>query len=480
MFEMKRRSVLTGGSSLFLLTALGGCERLRDQIANRPVRKDISTLATNDPILDAYRDAIGQMQALGSSDPRNWTKQAEIHLNTCPHGNWFFLPWHRAYLMAMDDIVRTLTGDQSFSMPYWNWTCQRAIPVAFWQSGSVLNYSPRAAGPTSQAVEAIVGPANMANILGETDFELFASGAATALRGGGGFQGLLEQGPHNYIHGFTGGTMGTYMSPLDPIFWLHHCNIDRIWFDWNSAGNANTNDPTYVNFQLNGLFVDGNSQPLEYQVGSLVLAPLLSYRYENPQPCGVTFNRLDEQALRALLEEGARQRIEVVERLDPVATDIFIGGARERSQSLPLPPRISEKAFEETIDNRLVLRLDDVSLSSNEENFFVRVFLNLPEGEKPSPDSPYYAGAFAFFVDEGHNHGPMNYAIDLSETVERLNAEQRLDGGSAPSLSFELVPIRDDEKSLVAMRSARVRIGAVRPELIARKPEAAKIDVERQ
>lgn len=480
MLDFDRRSILMGGSSLFLLATLGGCEKLKQQIANRPVRKDIANLAVNDPILESYRDAITQMQALAGSDLRNWTKQAEIHLNTCPHGNWFFLPWHRGYLMAMDDIVRKLTGDSSFSMPYWNWTCQRAIPAPFWQSGSVLNYSPRGATASSQANQTIVGPAAMTSIMGEPDFELFGSGAATALRGGGGFQGVLEQGPHNYIHGFTGGTMGSYMSPLDPIFWLHHCNIDRIWFDWNSAGNANTNDPTYTNFELSGLFVDGNSQPLKYNVGALILAPLLTYRYEDPKGCGLTFNRLDEKALKALLEEGARQRIDVVEQMEPIGTDVIIGGTSRVQAKLAIPPKLSDKAFEQVMDNRLVLRLDDVSLSSDEEDYFVRVFLNLPDGEEPTPESPHYAGAFAFFVDKAHNHGPVNYAVDLSNTIERLRNQKRGEIGSAANVSFQIVPIRDDEKSLAGARRAGVKIGAVRPQLIARKPSVSAPKAERQ
>ena len=37
---------------------------------------------------------------------------------------------------------------------------------------------------------------------------------------------------HNIVHRFIGGDMGTAASPNDPVFFLHHCNIDRIWANW--------------------------------------------------------------------------------------------------------------------------------------------------------------------------------------------------------------------------------------------------------
>jgi tyrosinase len=44
----------------------------------------------------------------------------------------------------------------------------------------------------------------------------------------------LEQGwrTHNTGHNFIGGHMGGAFSPNDPIFWLHHANVDRLWDLW--------------------------------------------------------------------------------------------------------------------------------------------------------------------------------------------------------------------------------------------------------
>lgn len=57
------------------------------------------------------------------------------------------------------------------------------------------------------------------------------------------FRSYLEEGTaavssHNEVHRFIGGHMGAAASPNDPIFWLHHCNIDRLWAMWQLDGHA--------------------------------------------------------------------------------------------------------------------------------------------------------------------------------------------------------------------------------------------------
>ena len=54
------------------------------------------------------------------------------------------------------------------------------------------------------------------------------------------FRNVLEgwwRGPrlHNVVHVWVGGSMGPGTSPNDPVFFLHHCNIDRLWSDWQAA-----------------------------------------------------------------------------------------------------------------------------------------------------------------------------------------------------------------------------------------------------
>jgi tyrosinase len=50
------------------------------------------------------------------------------------------------------------------------------------------------------------------------------------------FEPVLESAPHNPVHDIIGNVMATMRSPTDPIFWLHHANVDRLWAAWINAG----------------------------------------------------------------------------------------------------------------------------------------------------------------------------------------------------------------------------------------------------
>jgi Common central domain of tyrosinase len=37
---------------------------------------------------------------------------------------------------------------------------------------------------------------------------------------------------HGLVHNAVGGTMATASSPAEPLFWLHHAFVDRLWARW--------------------------------------------------------------------------------------------------------------------------------------------------------------------------------------------------------------------------------------------------------
>lgn len=288
---LTRREFISLCSALFgaglIGSSLAACtqeqlEELLDRIRNRPVRRDISSLSPTDPILESYRAAITAMKGLPSSDGRNWTRQAQIHNDTCRHRSWLFFPWHRAYLFTFEQICRELSGDPSFALPYWNWTANPQIPAVFWDTTSALFHSPRTATATSTANPALVGSTVIDNILLTTNFLVFAGSPVplndTAIFGPGA--GTVEATPHNYIHGFVGGTMASFMSPLDPIFWTHHNRIDELWVEWNIIrGNPNTSAGDWTQTVFND-FVDGDGNPTQISVIETVLYPFFSYRFD--------------------------------------------------------------------------------------------------------------------------------------------------------------------------------------------------------
>jgi tyrosinase len=455
--DLHRRTVLTTllqGSALGLAgLALGGCETLLEQIRNRPMRRDLATLPANDPIIDTYKAAVSAMKALPSSDPRNWTRQAEIHLNHCPHGNWFFLPWHRAYLLFFEQICRELTGNTTFALPYWNWACNRSIPSVFFGGASnPLFDGTRTKGPTDTLPLEVVGPNVITGILDEPNFLIFASGPSATQQGLGG-SGPLEATPHNNVHGWISGNMGSYMSPLDPVFWTHHNVIDRIWWDWNVVkGFSNTNDPAWANFRFTGNFVDRNGASVDAVAGAMVLGPLLLYQFDQSSltSCGSPFQALairDARALQRFLEVGAPVQLRTLRRLQTsAATEVPVG----RSSTQVLRSREATSLAESSLpkDVRVLVRTQ-VARQPPSGEYFVRVFINRPDATAETPISdPHYAGSFGFFNDEKAPHarhaehaGPSTFVVDATPAIQRLRAMDRIRSGGDVTVQVVAVPM---------------------------------------
>ncbi|HMD98693.1 MAG TPA: tyrosinase family protein [Terriglobia bacterium] len=436
----------------------GGCESCVQQIQNRPTRKNIQTLwAANpsDPVITTYKAAVAAMKALDTSkpsDPRGWQYQANIHFNKCIHRNWLWLPWHRVYLFYFERICRKLTGDNSFALPYWNWNTHPAVPDPFWDTTSPLYDSNRAITQTDQADASYIGTSVLQNILNEPNFELFASGPppTSDLHAGPDATGMLEGTPHNNIHGFVGGDMGAFHSPLDPVFYTHHNMLDCMWTHWNiDLNNANTNDTSWTNFAITD-FVDENGNPVSVTAAITVLYPIFSYQFE---PCslmtaGQGAKKLQGKELEAFLRAGAPSKLEFGPRFElrqSVTTEVD----KPSTSAITVEPGALAGALQGGSHTRLVLTVGDVEMPPKRD-FFVRIFLNKPDVSGATPiEDPHYAGSFGFFFDEsgmksqegaaGMSAAPLTgFLVDATPTLQKLNQAGSL---SSNEVQVSLVPV---------------------------------------
>lgn len=467
---LSRRDFLSGSTALTglaLLGATGGCQSILQQIQNRPVRRAIHTLADNSFTVQTYKAAVAAMKALPSSDPRSWSRQAQIHDDHCPHENWYFLPWHRAYLFYFESICRELTGETSFALPYWNWQVQREVPSIFWGgAGNPLFHTPRTATPDSQAPDSIVGPDVIEDILEEENFQLFGSGQSSGQRDRI-FYGSLEATPHNLIHGFVGGTMSTFLSPLDPVFWCHHNMVECVWVRWNiTRGHPNPDDPAWTQFTFEQNFFDANGDALDITVGGTLLMPYLSYRFGPSQkgqdaPLDLTARtRAEHRRLRTFLEEGApvsfdfRRRLAVQEDLKVTVRDPV-----QRSFEISRDNLSAEGIHRD--GNRLLLNLEGVE-APEREDIFVQVFLGPPAASaQGSLEDPGYAGSFGFFADpDGHggHHQGSRFVVDITKTVERLRAAGNLAAEDALQVRLVAEPFPDREVSGLSVNIRKLEL----------------------
>jgi len=210
---------------------------------NRPVEERLPVYALSAAYLTKLRDAYKAMRALPASDPRCFQQQANIHGWWCGgcgdgkmapgggiHYHWTFFLWHRAYLYFHERILGKLIGDMNFRLPYWDWnnTAHLKMPPAFTSPGSSSNSlwnSTRVLSPSTPLNAADVGPATMNPIYALSSWDPFGGSTSSG--------GAVEDGPHGYVHVSVSGDMGAFATAAqDPIFYAHHCNVDRTWAHW--------------------------------------------------------------------------------------------------------------------------------------------------------------------------------------------------------------------------------------------------------
>jgi hypothetical protein len=189
-------------------------------------------------------------------------------------GAYSFLSWHRYFLYQFEKQLQIYVP--GVMLPYWDWTDPVAAgilvddflgpngtinnevrtgyfaPIAptplpsWWPPGLSGWILPNSFGPGSGPLRRMLQP--VSGLPDATDLhELLVMGTyaafQVALEAGVGLSDHSQQ-MHNGLHGWVGGasTVGqmanVYFSPFDPIFYLHHCNIDRLWAMWQMDGHA--------------------------------------------------------------------------------------------------------------------------------------------------------------------------------------------------------------------------------------------------
>ncbi len=287
-----RRLLLGGAAAASLGAAFSG---RADAIA---VRQDVANAARSPQFLARLDAAIGEMQRRSERDPhdpKGWRAHALDHRAVCAavtnddarqvHGSWWFLPWHRAFLAVTEWKLRAISGDLGLALPYWNWSSDRTIPAAFSDGESALGraarYTPdRRLAPVE--VDYLAHDVGLARLgvagLAASDFQARSQqqipfcfgGAAKPNAEGWHGKSRLETVPHNAIHNYVGGEAAdgrlgdmTELSTaaLDPVFYAHHANLDRLWEIWRADPvhrATEPNDAAFLDHRFPFLWLDGS------------------------------------------------------------------------------------------------------------------------------------------------------------------------------------------------------------------------------
>ena len=208
------------------------------------IRKDATTLtaAERDRFIGALATfnnrGLGRFSAIRNMHVSNALD--ESHGAGDPDFHDAFLPWHRAYLLDFERQLQAI--DPSVALPYWRFDkpapqlytadflgaprvsgsvrFSPTNPLKDWVSDSQLGFRRVLRFTASGAAQNANGPVQSeGGTLGQgTEYVEFV---------------LMEGEPHGHAHVcFDGPVNNPATAPRDPLFFLLHCNVDRLWAKW--------------------------------------------------------------------------------------------------------------------------------------------------------------------------------------------------------------------------------------------------------
>jgi tyrosinase len=448
--------------------------------------------------------------AIHGFDPKLWQELGYLTSSTpmpsklalqrfwkqCQHGSWYFLPWHRGYLIAFEANIRAavieLKGPPDWALPYWNYfkPNQDKLPPAFaspnWPDGTGNNplFVPQRYGPNNSAN--VYVPVDQINLdaMNDPDFTGVASGGSPGFGGvdtgfehGGSLHGGIETQPHDWVHGLVGGSNpnnpqlpGLMSDPdtagLDPIFWLHHGNIDRLWEVWLQTPPARVNpiDPNWLKGpgnigQRRFSMPMPNGTPWDYIPSDMANLDKLDYKYDDLSPAVAP-----AQPAERLLKLGATSAVanalkgvtamasgRNVELVGANRGPLRITGSEART-SVQLDAGVRHKVAASLTaavkaagsPDRVFLNLENVRGLVDSTAF--RVYINLPEGANPADHPELLAGSVALFgarkaslVDEEHAGQGLDFRLEITKIVDALHLNNALD---VDALDVRIVPVK--------------------------------------
>jgi tyrosinase len=223
----------------------------RERLSTPKVRQSVRNMSAGQ--VGRFRAAVEKLVA--RNDNRGFQFFAGWHgvpLDICQHHDEFFLPWHRGYLwhfeLALQDI------DPDVTLPWWNWMDEPGIPNAFARKKvdgkpNILASAPikplgiprqpgwptRTRRAPAPAVPPPGQPGPLGPPLAEVVFPATPRGAWDWIMAANTYNEFNQRcwRIHDNIHVWVGGEMMSQAwAAFDPLFWVHHSMVDRLWRVW--------------------------------------------------------------------------------------------------------------------------------------------------------------------------------------------------------------------------------------------------------
>jgi tyrosinase len=405
------------------------------------VRKNIENLTADE--LYALRCVFRKVKERSDHnrfDQTGYSYWADIHGFGCQHGWEQFLTWHRAYMYEFEKLLQDIIP--AVTLPYWDWTMSiykngmdGEIPDAFKEkpAGGLSGFDVNPLWDANRFPGQYLKGQTLAGTYHhhyptQEDIDEIQA-IDNWLDYGGGPQsnqafGALSMNPHNTIHIYCGLINNPDGSPrysdmfnnltaaYDPIFWIHHTNIDRLWSEWQHKNPGADPDD-----------LDDVLAPFRYRVRDTLNITNFGYTYVNDA------------------------------HVYPSGTNASI--TRFNADTVPVPERFVERNMRVHVKVHALLQ--------PVKSFYVHLFLNQPDANAGTPvtDNPNYAGYAGVFghgdcvglpghcdpppgprekfdLRGRHHMTPHNLRFHATKTAQRLAR------AGATTLQATVVPVTPD------------------------------------
>jgi len=263
----------------------------------------------------------------------------------------------------------------------------------------------------------------------------------------------LEAMPHNNVHNYVGGVgpwdpgpygnMTNFLSPVDPLFFLHHANMDRLWDVWTRKQQRQgypilppEPDRTTLSQEQFLFYVNGNGQFVgPSKAGEYLSTARFNYEYEPG---------FGDQLLLTSKPRSKRLLMQAK------------GVVKGNQATLTLPSNAVKEHLASTATLFAEVTVPHPGSSSEPRAF--RVFVGAPEGATDlDPTSPFFAGTIAFFGNMSHAHaspGDATFAVPLPKN------QQAFKGLAATNATTQIriVPAHGQAPQKPLLKAATIRV----------------------